>query len=644
MSGKGWGIVYATGKDTLIGEIARLATATGRPGIFEKSITQFSRFILYLTLITVVVVFIAQLILKGSAVNITELALFALALAVGITPDALPLVTTYAHARGANHLAKLKIVVKRLSAIDDLGSIQVLCVDKTGTLTENILQVSEVYTKDERRTMMYGALAALDWKIANKKNENAIDNAFWQRLTPEMIKEIENYKKIVEIPFDPQRRCNTLVIQHQETYELIARGMVEAVASVCGEQDRDQYIEWARKQGEQGKRVIAIASKIVLSGTVNFERVQAETKDLHMIGLVAFIDPIKKSVPLSLQHARDLGIAIKIISGDAPEVVGAVAHQLNILPLGMEVMTGDVFEKLTLPEQKAAAYTYTVFARIKPQAKYAIIQSLQEKYHVGYLGDGINDAPALKLADVGLVVQGASEVAREAADIILLKKSLHVIIDGIREGRIVFLNTIKYIRIVLAANTSSLYSIALASLVVDFLPMLPIQILLLNLLGDFSLVAIATDRVDQVELDSPVEFSMKSLAFIGTVLGLVNTLFDFIFFALFFYSPAAVIQTNWFIESTLTILVFIFSIRTPLPFYRASLPSWQLVVSILLIALVGVSLPFTSVGQKYFSFVLPQARDLLIIMGIVVCYFITSEVVKHLYYYIASPRKEKGKK
>lgn len=636
VSGKAWAVVYATGKATMIGDIARLASTGGRPGIFEKSLAQFSRFILYVTLITVTAVFVAQLLLKGAHAHITELVMFALALAVGITPDALPLVTTFAHARGARVLAKLKVIVKRLSAIDDLGSIQVLCVDKTGTLTENKLSISAIHSEQKEQTIVLGALASADWSIDGKKIENTIDQAFWNALRPEDSAALRSAEKIIEIPFDPQRRCNVVVVRRGTTYELIARGMVEAVAAFCDDVDKEKYLAWSYEQGNQGKRVIGVAYKTVDAHILTFEQAQHETKNLKMVGLVAFVDPVKKTVPEYLLRAHKLGIMIKIISGDAPEVVGSVAHQLNILPLGERVMTGDMFEALSAEEQKSAAYTYSVFARIKPQSKYAIIKSLQEKYQVGFLGDGINDAPALQLADVGLVVDGASEVARQAADIILLKKSLHVIVDGIEQGRIIFINTIKYVRIVLASNVSSLYSIALASLMLDFLPMLPLQILLVNLLADIALIAIATDNVDEQEAQLPIAFSMRSIALVSLTLGLVGTLFDFIFFAFLFHSPAPVMQTCWFLESMLTEMIFVFSMRTRLPFFRAVRPSWSLILCVVAVSLFAIALPLTATGKHFFGFVALSYHHYALIASIVMLYFITTECVKLLYYRIVT--------
>jgi Mg2+-importing ATPase len=637
VSGKGWGVVFATGQNTIIGDITRLAAETPRAGVFEKEIGRFSKFILQLTVITLVCVIVANLLVKGSSANIAEILLFSLALAIGITPEALPVVTSFALARGAQRLARHKVVVKRLSAIDDLGSIQVLCVDKTGTLTENLLTISSINAKDSEEALLYACLSSSAWLSKEQPINNAIDSAFWARLAPESQKRISQYEKVFELPFDAERRRNTTVVKHGDTYELIVRGASEIVFESSIPNSYDAYRQWSNEQGRQGMRVIAVAHKQI-EPLKDYGDIHLEENNLQLSGLISFIDPIKKTVPHALERAKELGVIIKIISGDAPEVVGAVAYQVGLASSNEAVITGNEFEKLSTAQKHKTVEEHAAFARFAPQQKYSLIKLLQEKYEVGFLGDGINDAPALKVANVALAVDGASDVARESADIILLKKSLRVIVNGIQEGRMVFVNTIKYVKLVLASNTGNFYAIALASLVIDHLPMLPLQILLLNLLSDVTMVTLATDNVDKEEVSKPTSFNLKDIALVATVLGLVSTVFDFIFFSLFYRLPAAQLQTNWFIASMLTQLVFVYSVRTRLPFYKSVAPSWQLIGATVSAALFSVILPFTWVGHRFFKFVSPESKHLVLIMTVVVIYFCVTESVKLIYYRVLSKK------
>ena len=301
-------------------------------------------------------------------------------------------------------------------------------------------------------------------------------------------------------------------------------------------------------------------------------------------------------------------------------------------------MTGAEFERLPGEAQEQAVERYQVFARVSPRQKYRIIQLLEQKHTVGFLGEGINDAPALKIANVGLVVAGASDVAREASDIVLLKKSLEVIVNGIEEGRAVFANTIKYIKATLASNFGNFYAVAIASLLIDYLPMLPLQILLVNLLSDFPMIALATDTVDADEGHKPKSYQVRDIALLATVLGVTSTIFDFIFFAIYSRVSPGVLQTNWFIGSILTELVFIYSIRTKFFFARSSHPSHILVGLTAVAALLTILLPFTPLGVSVFHFTAPRISYLLLDLGLVAMYFVSTESVKLLYYRFAAPR------
>ena len=632
--GRGLGIVLATGSKSMMGHLAHLTIDTHHISNFEKGINKFSKFILRLILITLTFIFLANLLIKGREADIFELLIFSIALAVSVIPEALPLVTTFSLSRGALKLAKHKMVVRRLSAIEDLGGIEILCTDKTGTLTENLLTVSEVYPLASDNILLHANLAAAS--LQHKKLE-PFDIALWQALSAKEQAQVVKTPRIDDVPFNPANRINLVLVKHQKNYELIARGAAENIIELCSNLTPAKLKElknWLKNKGASGLRVIAIAGKNYPPSELPDPKKLALTEEKHFnfLGLISFIDPIKKSVSGAVAKAKELGLTIKILTGDSPEVAGAVAKTIGLVDSPKQVITGQHWENLTGHKKQEALEKYQVFARVSPEQKFKIIEELQKRYEVGFLGEGINDAPALKIAGVSLVVQSAADIARDTADIILLNKNLEHIVEGIKQGREVFANTTKYIKATLASNFGNFYAVAIASLFIAFLPMLPLQILLLNLLSDFPMIAIATDNVDPNEINGPKKYNVKNIIVIAVILGLISTVFDFIFFALFFRYPPAVLQTNWFIGSVLTELVFLFCIRSKQPFYKAIKPSAILVWLTIIGFIATVTLPFTPLGQNLFSFSPPTKYHLILIFIIIGIYFFISEKVKNLYY------------
>ncbi|MDD1684490.1 MAG: HAD-IC family P-type ATPase, partial [Methanoregula sp.] len=440
-------------------------------------------------------------------------------------------------------------------------------------------------------------------------------------------------ERLAEIPFDPQRRRNAVLIRDQGRAVMIVRGAPEEIIrlspSLAGP-DRQVLEGWLSAKGRAGERTIAIAQKVLPAGTADISL--EDERELEFLGAIAFIDPVKPSAYRAVEKAKELGVAIKIITGDSCEVAGAVGVRIGLLSDPARVLSGSAFMAMPPAERGPAAAEHAVFARVTPGQKYEIIRTLQDSYTVGFLGEGINDAPALKLAGVSLAVESASDIAREAADIILLQKNLEVIIEGIRSGRAVFANSVKYLKATLASNFGNFYAIAIASLFVTYLPMLPLQILLVNLLSDFPMISIATDTVDEAELVKPRKYEIKEIVLIATLLGVVSTVFDFMFFAVFLNQGAGTLQTNWFMGSILTELVFLFSIRTRLPFYRAGRPSGYVLALTGVAAAATILLPYTAFGQTAFRFIPPTATDLGIILVLTVSFFVCAELVKNLYY------------
>ncbi|MFH1408004.1 MAG: HAD-IC family P-type ATPase [Patescibacteria group bacterium] len=618
-TGKCTGIVLKTGKETALGKIAKLSIETHRESDFEKSITSLSSFILRLTLITLAIIFILNLILKGQSANFPQLLIFSIALVVSVIPEALPAVMTFSLSKGAFKLAKNNVVIKRLSAIEDLGSVEILCADKTGTLTENKLSVSNIYAvKEKEEVLMFSGL-----KI------EGFEDAVFKKLSSAYKRNIE---VLDNLPFDPERKRSALLVKGKLFPTVYVRGACEEIVKLCSHltySEKKSISVWAEEEGLKGGRVIAIAKKKLEKGE---DFAGSAESNLNFIGLVSFFDPIKKTANSTIKRAQNLGVGVKILTGDSKEVSFAVAKEIGLVEKITDITTGAEFNKLSNLEKTQAVLRYNVFSRVTPEQKFEIINLLQSKFVVGFLGEGINDAPALKIANVGLVVKGAANVANEAADIVLLKKDLGVIIGGIQAGRETFANTTKYIKATLASNFGNFYTVAIVSLFIDFLPLLPLQILLLNLLSDFPMVAIATDSVDKEELKSPKKYNIKDIALVGSFLGIVSSFFDFMFFLVFYKISPAVLQTNWFMGSVITELLFLFSIRTKRGIFKATKPSKSILVLTVFTIIITLILPFTVLGHKLFSFESPKPSYLVTMGIIVVCYLAVTEIVKRLYY------------
>jgi Mg2+-importing ATPase len=629
IEGQAYGIVISTGKDSEFGKIAKLSMETGSNSMFEKQISSFSKFTVFLTIITVSLVFAVHLVFKQT-VSIGDLIIFSIALAVGVIPEGMPLVTTFSLSKAASMLSKKHVVVKRLTAIEDMGGIQVLCTDKTGTLTENILQVDEIYSHDKAETIFMGILGKNN--SVERTTNNAFDIALLEKATKEQKSLCVNIKKLFEIPFNPERKKSSVLMQVEGKKILIVKGAEEAilpfVKGLTKEEDA-KIIQWILQKGKEGKRIIAIAKKELDQDSYTIH----DEKDLTFLGLISFVDPIKSTTLKAVEDAEKLGVKLKILTGDSLEVATSVAFATGIAKDNSEIITGNDFFNLSQEMQEEKLETISVFARVSPEHKFKIIKMLQEKQEVGYLGDGINDAPALKIAGVAIVVNTAADVSKEVADIVLLKKDLKVIIDGIKMGRKTYMNVTNYIKTTLSSNFGNFYALAFATLIIDYLPMLPIQILLLNLLSDFPMISIATDNVEREELMRPKNYEAKNVIILATLLGLVSTVFDFVVFSIFSKGSAESLRTYWFIASVLTELVLIYSIRTRAVFYKAlSRPSIQVAVLTVSAVVASIAIPFIKSSRDIFGFIVPSFGNLGLILGIVVTYFGTTELVKRYYY------------
>jgi len=632
ISGEAEGIVIATAKKTVLGEIAKLAGEIPKESVYEKNILKLSRTVLRIVVVTIIFIFLANLAIKGTA-NLFDFLIFSIALVVSIIPEALPLVVTFSLSNGALKLAKEKVVVKRLSAVEDLGDIEILCTDKTGTLTENKLAMGDVYSQNKEKCLLYGLLSSSYIEEEIESALNPFDFAIFEKTPGKIRNSLKDFRLLSEIPFNTLRLRNSSLLEDKnKNLILIVKGAPETIldlsSKIEGGQSREILKEEIKKQGEAGRRILAVAFKPLAKPVFSEE----DEKGLNFLGYFSFADPLKKTAKNAVRLSKELNLKIKILTGDGKEVAGRVAKEIKLIEDAGQVISGETLNSLLPEDFEKACEEFSVFARISPQTKYKIIEALQKKYEVGFLGEGINDVPALKAANLAIAVKGAADISREVSDIVLLKKDLKVIVNGVKEGRRIFSNMNKYIKCTLASNFGNFYSIALISLMIPFLPMLPTQILLVNLLSDFPLISVASDRIDTEELKKPKLYLLNKIFLLIILLALVSLIFDFIFFGIFYKSQPALLRTLWFIVSVLTEIALIFSIRTSHFFLKARRPSFLLTFFSVVVFLTTVILPFTNFGQEIFHFTSPPLPALLIVFSLVLVYFVISEAVKLIYF------------
>jgi len=637
ISGTATGVVLAIGNDTALGGIIALVAVTDHQSTYEKGLLYFSQLILKIVTATIVILFIVNLLMRGTS-NLLEFSLFCIALVISILPEALPAIVILALSRGSIKMAQHSVVVKRLSAIEDLGNIEILCSDKTGTITQNKLSLEKIVSADKDTSLLYALIDSQAQQPSSRTNP--FDTAFIERSDKALLEKAKRFTIISELPFDSFRMKTSYLAENTKKERfLIVKGAPEIMLRECSTLapgfEKKELLEDFTRQGQEGKRVLAIAVKKFSGESISSK----DEKGLYFLGYFVFSDPLKSTAREAIRLAKKMQVQIKIITGDSKEVSGFVARQVGLLTSTDQVMLGQDLERMTPDAFDQACEAHAVFARVSPDTKHKIIQSLQKKYEVGFLGEGINDAPALKTADVGIAVAGACDIAREAADVVLLHKDLRVIIDGVKHGRTIFANINKYIKCALASNFGNFYSIAIISLFINFLPMLPVQILLGNLLSDFPLIALTTDSVDVDELRKPKMYQLHMVLPLIITLALVSTVFDFLFFLIFYRQQPGMIQTLWFVESILTEIVLIFIIRTRYRFWKAKKPGFWLACFTVIDAAIILALPFLVIGHELFHFVTPSFSGLVVVMLLVVGYFAASEIAKLVYFHYWRPKK-----
>ncbi len=630
-SGYGSGVVVATGEATALGRTAAALAEPHAETDFQRNIRRFSDFLLRVIVgLTVFVFAVNALLGKG----VFDSLLFALALAVGITPEALPVIVTLALSHGARRMAREQVVTKRLMSVEDLGNVDTLCCDKTGTLTEGAVRLDSAVDAAGGESGEVAVLALVCGAPAN-----ALDRAIEASAAAAAVEaERRSWTELDRNEFDYERRRMSVLARGPGGTELIVKGAPESVLPLCDRLagEGGAALDAARRSAVEGRveswerrgyRVLAVARRAHQAGTSN----AAEESALALAGFLLFLDPPKADARASLAALRALGVGLKVLSGDSAAVTRRICQEVGLEAPDDRVVTGDELRGLDEAEVARWAQRYAIFARVSPEQKQQLVRSLATEGHiVGFLGDGVNDAPGLRAADVGIAVDSGSGIAKEAADIILLRKDLGVLARGITEGRKTFANITKYILNTISANFGNMTTVALSSLFLRFIPLLPSQILLNNLLSDGPLLTISTDRVDASWLRRPRRWSVELIARFMVWFGLLSVVFDLALIVALQQGlgvSIAAFRTAWFVESACSEILVTFAVRTRLRFSR-SRPSPLLIVSSALGILAAGALPFTALGQRWFAFVpLPPAAAGLVVT-ILGGYFLSAELLK----------------
>jgi len=635
-SGIGSAVVVHTGKTSALGEIASRLTVHPPATEFDRGIRNFGLLVTRIILVLVVFVFLINAILRGhDRSSLFESFLFAVALAVGLTPELLPMILTITLAQGARRMARRKVIVKQLESIENFGSMEILCSDKTGTLTEGEItldrHVDPTGRDDEH---------VLQLLYLNSYFEAGIKSPLDEAVLKHTHATIDEYRKVDEMPFDFTRKRLSVVVQHGDERLLVTKGEVEGLLPVCmtvnengtavpfDAEHRKAAEETYHALSKEGYRVLGVATRRI-------EEEEYTTEDeceMTLEGFGAFLDPPKPAVAETLEALARDGIRVIIMTGDNAFVTEKIAHDVR-LPFE-RIITGEAVNGMSDDALAVQADRGTIFARVTPEQKNRVITALQRHGRVvGFLGDGINDAPSLHAADIGISVVGGVDVAKAAANIILLEKDLRVLHDGVLEGRRSFANIMKYIIMGTSSNFGNMFSMAGASLFLPYLPMLPTQILLNNLLYDFSQIAIPTDRVDPDLLQRPKRWRTDFIRNFMLIIGPISSLYDFATFGillLLFHANETLFHTGWFVESLATQTLVVFVIRTAANPLR-SRPGGALFASVLAIVAIAVILPYTPLG-RLFGFVPLPLLLLAVIFGLMLTYLLLVQLVKNWFY------------
>lgn len=643
VSGRGTGVVVNTGFDTYLGKVGNEITIKKEVTNFDKGVKSISNLLIkYMVVVCLVVIVIDGIIKK----NIAEALLFALSVAVGITPSMLPMILNVNLTKGSKSLAKKKTLVKKMEAIQNLGAIDILCTDKTGTLTENkiILQKYIDALGNENEAILEYAYLNSYYSTGIK---NLVDRAIISYgVEHEIDKKIDKYEKIDEIPFDYTRKKQSVVVKKGSLYRIITKGALEEILKNCNKiringkvsEINDKMIEKieakAIELANSGMQVIALSEKREYPKKDGNDKLLES--DMIFIGFVGFLDPPKSDVKATLSKLAKIGIKTKILTGDNPY---ATKNICNIVGLnGNDILLGADIDKMSDLELAKRIEEVDVFARMNPLQKERVVSLYKKSGHVvGYMGDGVNDAPSLSQADVGISVNTAASIAKEASDIIILKQSLRVVYDGVMEGRKVYGNIIKYMKMALSADFGDVFSIMIASIFLPFLPLLPIQMLIQDFIYDFSQIGIPYDNVDDDFLSKPRKWDTKGISRFMKVMGITSSLIDVLSFIIFWYllgynslSTQAYFQTAWFVTCLATELMIIYNVRTSKnAFISSASPKLNFLTMISFILTLFAPILLSRVASFNFRILPPIFYLYLIIL--MIFYFGIVSVIKKVY-------------
>ena len=639
ISGSGKGVVIKTGDDTYFGKIAHTLT-TGKPKTaFQKGIESVSTMLIRFMLIMIPLVFIFN-VTKHEVVTAFT---FAVAIAIGITPLLLPVILSSSLSKGAVRMAKKKTIVKKLDSIQSFGAMNILCTDKTGTLTEDKI-VLEKYLNthgEEDLDVLRDAFVNSFFQAGLKNN---IDQAVIKRgLENDMSKYEKEYKLVDEIPFDFSRRRLSVAVDHNGKVQLITKGAVEEILSLCTtssykgkiepltKEIKDNVKRISKKLNEDGFRVIAVCSKNDIERKLDYTI--DDEKNMTLVGFIGFLDPPKESAKEAIERLNKAGIRVIVLTGDNSDVARCICKKVGIN--SKNVIIGSQIDRLSDSALIRILRNTNIFAKLSPIQKARIVRVLKVSGNiVGYMGDGINDSPSLTNSDVGISVDTAVDIAKESADIILLEKDLNVLLDGAKEGRKTFSNLMKYIKMAVSFNFGEVSSVIIASILLPFLPITPIQLLVQSLLYDFGQLTLPFDNVDEEYLNKPKRWDINSLKKFTLFMGPLSSCFDMIVFAsvwfIFGIREAAVFQTIWFSYGVVSNLMGMHVIRTAkIPFIQSNAHKMVYFSSILL-SIVAIIFPFTPLGQMIGLVAIPL-RYLTVIIGVPILYCLVAMIAKRVY-------------
>jgi len=633
VSGRAKALVVHTGRETEFGKVSERLSLRPPETEFERGIRRFGYLLMEVTLVLVVAIFAINAYFGRP---ILESFLFSLALAVGLTPQLLPAIVSVNLAYGAKRMAVEKVVVKRLVSIENFGSMNVLCSDKTGTLTEGLVRVHsaiDLQGNESDETLLYAYL--------NSVYETGFTNPIDEAIRTRRQFDVSGYHKLDEVPYDFVRKRMSILVSKGAAHVMTTKGALPSVLEACSfartasgnvleiANVRDQILSRFEELSRKGFRLLGVAHRDVGSEIVI---TKSHESGMTFLGFLLLYDSPKRGIVKVVKSLRNLGISLRIVTGDNELVAGAVSQQVGLS--NPQVISGPELRQMSDEALLRRVNDTDVFAEVDPNQKERIILAMKKAGNVvGFMGDGINDAPAIHAADVGISVDRAVDVAKNAADIVLLEKDLGVLVQGVEQGRKTFANTLKYVFMATSANFGNMFSMAGASLFLPFLPMLPKQILLTNLMTDFPEMAIATDSVDHEMVEKPRRWNISFIERFMVTFGLLSSLFDYITFGVLLFILAATIpefRTGWFLESVVSASMIVLVIRSQRSLLTST-PSKYLSAATLMIAAVTLVLPFTPLGRLFGFGPLPVS--FLLIMGIVVVlYVIAAEVVKRVFY------------